>query len=317
MAIDTPIGRTRRAVLMGALGGFGAVLAHAIGGASPVAAATGDPLLLGKGDIASDNAATATTWINSDANPIFGAKASTETAISGETTIGTGVAGLSTSGIAVGGTSSGGVGVFGVSSTGAAVVGQATGPGTLHGRSTGVTGYTGDGSSLPLDGTNETGVYGFSNDSVNSTGVWGDSFAGTGVAGTGDWGVFGTGREGVVGIVGATGTGIHGFAGATGFVGGPAGVGVYAAAGSTSQTALQVSGKIKLSRSGRKAIGSTATSLKVAMSGVTTSSYVVATLQTSVSGCYVRAVVCATGSFTIYLSKAPGKTAYIGYVVIN
>jgi len=53
------------------------------------------------------------------------------------------------------------------------------------------------------------------------------------------------------------------------------------------------------------------------MSGVTSSSYVVATLQTSVSGCYVRAVVCASGYFTIYLSKAPGKTVYAGYMVIN
>ena len=35
------------------------------------------------------------------------------------------------------------------------------------------------------------------------------------------------------------------------------------------------------------------------------------------TSCYVRAVVPTTGSFTIYLSKAPGKTIYIGYVVIN
>ena len=317
MAIDTPVGRTRRAVLMGALGGVGAVLVHAIGGASQAAAATGDPVLLGKGDISSDNATTATTWINSDANPIFGAKASIDTAIRGESTSGTGVAGVSPDGIAVGGTSSAGVGILGISTAGSAVVGQAIGPGPAQGRSTGVTGFTGDGTSLPLSGTNETGVYGFSNDSLNSAGVWGDSFAGTGVVGTGDWGVFGTGREAVVGIAGTTGTGIHGFAGATGFVGGPAGVGVYAAAGTTTQTALQVSGKVKLSRSARKSIGSTATSVKVTMAGVTTSSYVVATLQTSISGCYVRAVVCATGSFTIYLSKAPGKTAYVGYVVIN
>jgi len=53
------------------------------------------------------------------------------------------------------------------------------------------------------------------------------------------------------------------------------------------------------------------------MAGVTTASYIIATLQTSVSGVYVRAVVPASGSFTIYLSKAPRKTVYVGYMVIN
>jgi hypothetical protein len=76
-------------------------------------------------------------------------------------------------------------------------------------------------------------------------------------------------------------------------------------------------GKAKFSRSGRKSIGATATSVKVTMAGVTSSSYVVATLQTSVSGVYVRAAVPTTGSFTIYLSKAPGKTVYVGYFAIN
>ena len=97
----------------------------------------------------------------------------------------------------------------------------------------------------------------------------------------------------------------------------PPNTAIYAAAGDLTATALQVNGKVKLSRSGRKAIGKTATSLKVTMAGVTTASYVVATLQTSVTSCYVRAVVPASGSFTIYLSKAPGKTVYVGYIVVN
>ena len=49
------------------------------------------------------------------------------------------------------------------------------------------------------DNTDETGVYGFADMSANSTGVWGDSNQGTGVAGSGDWGVFGTGAIGVYG----------------------------------------------------------------------------------------------------------------------
>ncbi len=53
------------------------------------------------------------------------------------------------------------------------------------------------------------------------------------------------------------------------------------------------------------------------MAGVTTASYIVATLQTNVSGCYVRAACPSTNKLTIYLSKAPGKTVYVGYVVVN
>jgi hypothetical protein len=66
------------------------------------------------------------------------------------------------------------------------------------------------------------------------------------------------------------------------------------------------------------AIGSTSTSKVVTMAGVSTSSYVIATLQTlATSGCYIRAVVPTTGSFTIYLSRTPAKTAYVGYIVVN
>ena len=51
--------------------------------------------------------------------------------------------------------------------------------------------------------------------------------------------------------------------------------------------------------------------------GATTGSWAVATLQTSVSGCYVRAAVPSTNALTIYLSKAPGKTVYVGYLVMG
>jgi hypothetical protein len=124
-----------------------------------------------------------------------------------------------------------------------------------------------------------------------------DGFVGTGIGPS----------RGVVGI--ASGIGVTGST--------DSGVGVQASASGASGTALSVSGKVKLSRSGRKSIGSTATSVKVTLAGVTTSSYVVATLQTSVSGCYVRAAVPSSGYFTVYLSKAPGKTVYVGYLVIN
>jgi hypothetical protein len=50
---------------------------------------------------------------------------------------------------------------------------------------------------------------------------------------------------------------------------------------------------------------------------VSTSSIVVATLQSSVSGVYVRAVVPSSGSFKIYLSKSPGKTVTVGWIVFE
>jgi len=111
-----------------------------------------------------------------------------------------------------------------------------------------------------------------------------------------------------MGDVGAGGVGVYGFSGDEP-VPEPSryGVGVYARAGAGAGLALFVEGKALFSRSKRISIGASKTSVKVTLSGVTTSSYILATLQTSISGCYVRAVVPASGSFTIYLSKAPAR----------
>jgi hypothetical protein len=305
VAIDTTAPRSRRAILAGALGGAGALVAAAIGRAAPVSAATGDNAVLGQ-----DNTADAPTAVISSQSVTDGI---TGTALEGDSAMG--------------------IGVLGVSDA----------PGS--GRSTGVVGLTGGEAALdPNLNTDSVGVYGFSDDSVSSAGVWGDTFQGIGVAGTGDWGVYGNGSIGTVGqATDSSGTGVYGFSGddldlpfpapsvgVVGYAGTGASAGVrgHALAGSTygviasatnstTQYALYVNGKVKLSRSGRVAVSSSATSKAVSMTGVTTSSYVVATLQTNVSGCYVRAVVPGTNTFTIYLSKAPGKTAYVGYVVVN
>jgi hypothetical protein len=53
------------------------------------------------------------------------------------------------------------------------------------------------------------------------------------------------------------------------------------------------------------------------MAGVSTSSYVIATLQTRRIGVYVHAVVPGTGYFLIYLNKAVTANTYVGYLVIN
>jgi hypothetical protein len=122
---------------------------------------------------------------------------------------------------------------------------------------------------------------------------------------------------GVVGDADTDQTGVYGFTGIDPAPPAPGGVGVYARAQSTSQYALRVEGRARFSRAGRISVSSTATSKLIYLAGVTTSSYVVATMQTNVTGLYVRSVVCGTGYFRIYLSKAPGKTAYVGYLVLN
>jgi hypothetical protein len=294
MAIDPTAPRTRRAVIGAALGGAAAAAATSLAGPLSVRAATDGNVILGQGNDAGENEADAPTIVKNltDAQvSLAGQHAAAGTGVSGSAVTGIGVKGVSTDATA-----------------------SAYPSGSFR---TGVYGATGD-TSLASDNTDETGTYGYSDVSLGSAGVWGQSIQGVGVLGTGDWAVYGiAGSAGVVGDADATGTGVVGFSGDTAIPLLPAGVGVFAAAASTTQTALQVSGKVKFSRSGRVSSTKTATYKKVLMTGVTTASYVIATLQTSVTGCYVRAVVPTAGSFTIYLSKAPGKAVYIGYMVIN
>jgi hypothetical protein len=324
VAIDPAAPRSRRAILAGALGGAGALIANSLGRATPVAAADGDPLLLGRGTTPTDNEATTATILNASVDHAFVVKTTAGNgAVEGWTSFGgIGVFGVTGNGVGVQGQSSQGPGVMGLSGPGQTDTGGAS-------RHTGVIGSTGDSTTF-AENTDETGVYGFANDSGGAAGVWGDSLQGIGVVGTGDWGMYGFGSAGVVGDAASVGTGVYGFAGAEEIVTPPPGAGVVgragagaiygvvAAASAANQFALYVAGRLRLNGpGGRTSFTSTATSKKIVLAGVTTSSFVVATLQTSISGCYVRAVVPAAGSFTIYLSKAPGKTAVVGYIVAN
>jgi hypothetical protein len=174
--------------------------------------------------------------------------------------------------------------------------------------------------------TGETGVYGFSDITLGSNGVWGDSVTGTGVYGSGDAGVvgfggyvgvYGVGSVGIWGDGSAFDTGVYGFAGSAAAPPPPAGVGVQATAGTTAQIALNVTGKAKFSRSGRTSFAATKYSKKVLMAGVSGSSYIIATLQSKRSGIHVAYVVPAAGYFTIYLNKAGTSSAVVGFLVIN
>jgi hypothetical protein len=296
MDIDHPISHSRRKVL-GALLGTAAAAAAAAATPATIRAADGDNAVLG----AENQSTSPTSFENADAG--------------GSSLIGSHAANAA----GVVGRSGGGVGVQGISTET-----TPTTDFTARSHRTGVFGQAGNfaGGS---DNTDETGVYGFANLSIASIGVWGESKAGTGVFGSGSFGVFGSGdfgvvgsgRVGVIGDVDSTQVGVYGHTGDVEAPAPPPGVGVYARAATTGQSALVVSGKVKFSRSGRTSLGSAATSRTITMTGVTTSSYVVATMQTDVSGVYVRSVVPASGSFTIHLSKAAGKTVVVGYLVIN
>ena len=196
----------------------------------------------------------------------------------------------------------------------------------LRGTSPGGAGVVGAAGNLTtLAAPAEVGVYGHADGSATAYGVAGESENGIGVRGAGPYGVFGDGYFGVyaygqvavTGDAGSAQTGVYGFTGDDDAPLPPAGVGVVARAETTAQTALQVYGKAKFSRSGRTYVATNASSRKITMTGVTTASYIIATLQTRRTGVYVHAVVPAAGSFTIYLNKAVSSTTYVGYLVIN
>ncbi len=190
---------------------------------------------------------------------------------------------------------------FAVSSTGLGI--------GVDGTSSGTAGVRG----ISVDATNAattaamayTGAYGWSAEFPDETGVgvgvWGDSP---------DWGVYGTGGVGVYGY-GPNGVGVIGESGNTSA---PA---IIAFGATASSPALEVQGKVKFNRAGRKTIGAGKSSLAVTMAGVTTTSKVLAVLNSNRSSRYVRAVVPSTGKFTIYLNSSVSSSTYVAYFVFD
>ena len=84
-----------------------------------------------------------------------------------------------------------------------------------------------------------------------------------------------------------------------------------------SSPALEVVGKVKFNRAGRKTIGAGKSSLAVTMAGVTTTSKILAVLNSNRSGRYVRAVVASTGKFTIYLNSSRQLVDLVAYFVFD
>jgi hypothetical protein len=190
--------------------------------------------------------------------------------------------------------------------TGAGVVATAAdGPAVKAASDTVAAAYVTSGDPSTALGTDNpfTGLYSFKaleTDSI-ATGVWGDS-ADTGLVGTG-------GNSGVLAFGGFWG--VYGEASASG------GVGVYAYAAENNKKALYVDGKVGFRRSGKATISAGHATKVVNLSGVTSNSLVFAVLRSNRSGRWVRAVIPASGKFTIHLNGTVTKSTYVVWWVIN
>jgi hypothetical protein len=112
----------------------------------------------------------------------------------------------------------------------------------------------------------------------------------------------------VYGLNNGTGNGVAGRA--------DSGTGILAA--STGGTALKVSGRAKFSTAGTVVIASGKKSVTVTLTGVTTSDFVLATVQGS-GAFYVKNASAGSGKFTININKAPTApaTVKVAYFVIS
>ncbi|HLX34095.1 MAG TPA: hypothetical protein VKR30_02515 [Candidatus Limnocylindrales bacterium] len=221
---------------------------------------------------------------NGDAVTVGGSFAGTSTTVIANTTNATTVFEAdSTSGTAISASSSSDNAVEASSSTAIGVLGvSATGSGVTGAANNGGNGVFGySGPSFPTP-PGDTGVFGQSDRDAAARGVYGTSPAGQGVRGE------------------ATTTG----------------VGIYATAPLTG-VALQASGKVKLSRSGRATVAAGTSAKTVSLAGVTTASLIFAMLGSNRSGRWVRAVVPASGSFAIYLNTTVLSTTYVNWFVLN
>lgn len=153
--------------------------------------------------------------------------------------------------------------------------------------------------------------------------VWGASRSGHGA------GVRGNGRLGVIGEgthTGVSGAGFVGVLGSTSIVrGDQRGVGIWAEAMMPGSTALRADGPSEFngvttfSRSGVVSVRRGSASVTVPGVSLTAGTAILATLQDRVDGLYLHAVEtnAAAGSFTIFLSRAPGRDVRIGWFALG
>lgn len=165
----------------------------------------------------------------------------------------------------------------------------------------------------PVAAGTGTMLYGTSNDSGANETQLGAYRSGNAllVSNYGGTGIFGQGD-------GAGGSGVTGFTNQQNGVSGYAyldGTGVFAK--SNTGYGLKVEGKVAFSRSGRVSVAKKTSSVKVDIPGVTTSSKVIATIQTNRKGYYVQAAVAFTGKIRIYLNKTVPAATKVAYFIID
>jgi hypothetical protein len=182
MAIDTTRLRTRRAILMGALGGAVAAAAASVGRASPVAATNGQAVKVGN-----SYTATAPTSLNATGGATaFSGISDSSMGLDGSSTSGIGVKAASGSGIGLRGISTSGLGVYASSNSGMGVFSysQATDQpallGSSYGNRTGVQGYSAADVHPAPPPAPKTGVFGAANQDAEAVGVRGVSTTGRG-----------------------------------------------------------------------------------------------------------------------------------------
>jgi hypothetical protein len=290
MTTDVSAPRSRRTILAAAIGGVAALGAHALGRPATALATDGQPIIQGQ-----TNTGTLGTVV----------AVANATALQGVTDAPTG--------------NNYGVRGRSKSTTGAGVVGQDT---AVIGTNYGVRGLVSSTTAIGVRGEGPFhGVEGIATADDVGIGVKGQSLRGAAVLGTiggsfeyfGKTGIHGDSDSGY----GVTGRSLHGTAvqGRT-----DDGVAVHASAGLDAAIALKVDGQARFSRSGKATVLAGHTTVVVSPVHVTSSSFVVATIQgAGASGIYVRnvSVSVANSRFTIRLSKAPSVNTIVGWFLLN
>ena len=141
----------------------------------------------------------------------------------------------------------------------------------------------------------------------------------TAVYAYGDWAVYADGAS--VGIfAGAypSGTAVHAHAGERRPPAETTNVALRGNVSSTTQAGIQAYGRVQFpNRSGRVTFSSGQSAKAVTVSGMTSTNYALAVLNSNKTGYYVRAVVPAAGKITIYLNKAATSSTVVAWLVLG
>lgn len=222
--------------------------------------------------------------------------------------------------------------------TGVAIIGNGLGGTGIKGNSAVATGY-----GVHAENFEGTAMYGRTN-VFGQSGVLGENRFGFGVlgqthlgdsTGTGTAGVWGRDYAASKGIgtygTAVNGIGVYGRVASTANQNIPAppsgNIAVLGEAAASSAVAVQASntggwalkafGKVHFSKSGQATIAASTASIAVTKSGVTSSSLIWAMLAGNASGRWVRAVVAASGSFTIYLNTTVASNTKVSWFILD